>query len=159
MEIQVHKSYDRGHADYGWLNANYSFSFAQHYNPSRIHFGNLRVVNDDVVAAGTGFSKHPHDNMEIITIPFKGVLEHTDSMGHRQTISANEVQVMSAGTGVFHTEYNASKTDPVNLMQIWIFPRRKTFSRATIKKNLIRNKLKMNGNYLSGAMAKELHFK
>lgn len=125
MEIQVHKSYDRGHADYGWLNANYSFSFAQYYNPSRIHFGNLRVVNDDVIAAGTGFSKHPHDNMEIITIPFKGVLEHTDSMGHRQTISANEVQVMSAGTGVFHTESNASKTEPVNLMQIWIFPEKK----------------------------------
>ena len=112
----------RGHADHGWLNAHHSFSFANYYDPSKVHFGALRVLNDDIVAPGMGFGKHPHDNMEIITIILDGVLEHKDSMGHTQTIVPNEVQVMSAGTGIIHSEYNHDKAKAVNLIQSWIFP-------------------------------------
>jgi quercetin 2,3-dioxygenase len=104
-----HKADTRGHADHGWLNAHHSFSFAGYYDPERVHFGALRVLNDDIVAQGMGFGKHPHDNMEIITIVLDGALEHKDSMGHTQAILPNEVQVMSAGTGVFHSEYNHNK--------------------------------------------------
>jgi len=118
----IHKSETRGHANHGWLNAKHSFSFANWYNPERIHFGALRVLNDDVVAPGMGFGKHPHDNMEIITIPLKGSLKHKDSMGFSEVIHAGEVQVMSAGTGIYHSEFNASQTEEINLFQIWIFP-------------------------------------
>lgn len=125
MEIQkiVHKSNTRGTADYGWLKANYSFSFANWYDPSRVHFGLLRVFNDDHVEPGMGFGTHPHDNMEIVTIPLEGKLEHKDSMGSIGVIGPNEVQIMSAGTGITHSEYNGSATDPVKVFQLWVFPK------------------------------------
>lgn len=125
MKTTLYRAADRGKADYGWLKANYYFSFAQYYNPSRVHFGALRVLNDDQVDGGMGFGMHPHDNMEIITIPLEGQLEHKDSMGNTGVISPGEVQVMSAGTGVQHSEYNKHADQPVKLFQIWIFPDKK----------------------------------
>ncbi len=122
-----HAANKRGHANHGWLDAHHSFSFAGWYDPTRIHFGALRVLNDDIVAGGEGFGRHPHDNMEIITIVLDGTLEHKDSMGHTQQIVPNEVQVMSAGTGITHSEYNADKKKIVNLLQTWIFPKAKGF--------------------------------
>lgn len=122
MKKTIHKSEDRGHANHGWLNAKHSFSFGSWYDPSKIQFGALRVLNDDIVAAGMGFGKHPHDNMEIITIPLKGCLRHEDSMGNGSIIQQGEVQVMSAGTGIFHSEKNASTEEEINLFQIWILP-------------------------------------
>ncbi len=122
MKTVLHKADTRGHANHGWLDTYHSFSFASWYNPERIHFGALRVLNDDIVAAGKGFGLHPHDNMEIVTIMLDGTLEHRDSMGHTKQLHLNEVQAMSAGTGIHHAEYNASKTDSLNLLQIWIFP-------------------------------------
>ena len=112
----------RGGANHGWLNAKHSFSFANYYDPERIHFGALRVLNDDIVAPGEGFGKHPHDNMEIITIPLRGELRHEDSMGNSSLIKSGEIQVMSAGKGVFHSEMNNSVIDDVQLLQIWIYP-------------------------------------
>ena len=123
--IVFHAADKRGHANHGWLNAHHSFSFANYYDPAKVHFGMLRVLNDDIVAPGMGFGKHPHDNMEIITIVLDGTLEHADNMGHTETIVPNEVQVMSAGTGVYHSEYNHSKERSVNLIQSWIFPNKK----------------------------------
>lgn len=114
---------ERGAADHGWLNAKHTFSFAGYYNPERVHFGMLRVFNDDIVAPGMGFGMHPHDNMEIVTIPIKGELEHKDSEGHHGVITQGEVQVMSAGSGLYHSEFNHSKEKEVNLMQIWVLPR------------------------------------
>lgn len=125
MKTTLHKAETRGYANHGWLDTHHTFSFANYYNPERVHFGNLRVLNDDIVAPGMGFGKHPHDNMEIISIPIKGSLMHEDSMGHRQVIGDDEVQVMSAGTGIFHSEYNASSEAAVNFLQIWIFPEKK----------------------------------
>jgi redox-sensitive bicupin YhaK (pirin superfamily) len=125
MEKLIHKAESRGHANHGWLNANHSFSFASWYNPERMNFGAIRVLNDDVIAPGAGFPTHPHNNMEIITIPLSGVLEHKDSMGNVAQIKTGEVQVMSAGTGVTHSEYNASTTDELKLFQIWLFPNKK----------------------------------
>ena len=113
----------RGRARFGWLDSHHSFSFGHYHDPARMHFGVLRVLNDDVVAPGAGFPRHPHDNMEIISIPTSGALRHGDSMGHSQILPAGEVQVMSAGTGVTHEEYNASDTDPVAFFQIWILPK------------------------------------
>jgi len=124
-KITFHAANTRGHADHGWLNAHHSFSFAGYHNPSRIHFGALRVLNDDIVAGGEGFGKHPHDNMEIVTVVLDGSLEHKDSMGHTEAIYPNEVQAMSAGTGIFHSEYNHDDTEQVNLLQLWIFPDKK----------------------------------
>lgn len=121
----LHPASSRGHADHGWLNAHHSFSFASWYNPERIHFGVLRVLNDDMVAPGKGFGMHPHDNMEIITIPLSGSLEHKDNMGNGEVIRAGDVQLMSAGTGVFHSEFNPSHEEEVSLFQIWIFPKLK----------------------------------
>jgi len=118
-----HAANKRGHANHGWLDAHHSFSFAGWYDPAKIHFGALRVLNDDIVAGGEGFGKHPHDNMEIITIVLDGTLEHKDSMGHAQQIVPGEVQVMSAGTGVTHSEYNPDPKKKVNLLQTWIFPK------------------------------------
>lgn len=115
----------RGHADHGWLKANHSFSFANFYNPELMNFGALRVLNDDYIAGGMGFGAHPHDNMEIITIPLEGSLSHKDSMGNVESIEHGEVQVMSAGTGVRHSEFNHSETDPVKLFQIWIIPNKR----------------------------------
>lgn len=120
-----HPANERGHANHGWLDAHHSFSFANWYDPSKVHFGALRVLNDDIVKGGTGFGKHPHDNMEIITIILDGTLAHKDSMGHEQTIVPGEVQVMSAGSGVQHSEYNHDPHNRVNLLQTWIFPNKR----------------------------------
>lgn len=125
MKITLHRAKDRGHANHGWLEANHSFSFAGWFQPDRINFGALRVLNDDRIAAGAGFPKHAHDNMEIITIPLSGVLEHEDSMGNKAQIAAGEVQVMSAGRGVTHSEYNALSDEELRLFQIWIFPNKR----------------------------------
>ncbi|MFK7787328.1 MAG: pirin family protein [Crocinitomicaceae bacterium] len=124
-EITLHKASERGHADHGWLKANHSFSFAGWYNPEKTNFGVLRVLNDDTVAPGMGFGTHPHDNMEIITIPLSGVVHHKDSMGNEGAIHTGEVQVMSAGTGVTHSEFNGSDEEALKLFQIWIFPRQR----------------------------------
>lgn len=121
MKKIVHKSSERGHVDHGWLKAAHSFSFGNYQNRNKMHFGKLRVLNDDIVAPSRGFGMHPHQDMEIITIPLSGALKHADNMGNEAVITTGEVQVMSAGTGVFHSEHNASDTEPVNLFQIWIF--------------------------------------
>ena len=118
----IFKANTRGHADHGWLKAYHSFSFANYYNPARMSFGTLRVLNDDSIDAGMGFGKHPHDNMEIITIPLEGALEHQDSMGNKAVIKHGEIQVMSAGTGIIHSEYNKSDEEILKLLQIWIIP-------------------------------------
>lgn len=123
MKTILFKAADRGSADYGWLKPNYYFSFAQYHNPEKVHFGLLRVLNDDFVAGGGGFPTHPHDNMEIVTIPFTGALQHKDSTGGNGVIKAGDIQIMSAGTGVQHSEFNASKTEPVTLFQVWVFPK------------------------------------
>lgn len=125
MKTIIHKAETRGHANHGWLNTHHTFSFANYYNPERVHFGALRVLNDDWIAGGEGFGKHPHDNMEIITIPLKGAVEHQDSMGNKGVINAGEIQVMSAGTGIFHSEYNANKDKELELLQIWVFSDKK----------------------------------
>ncbi len=125
MKTVYHKSDSRGHADHGWLNSYHSFSFAGFYNPDRIHFGKLRVLNDDTVEGGKGFGTHPHDNMEIISIPLEGDLQHKDSMGNTAVIKEGDVQVLSAGTGIFHSEFNKNKDKAVKFLQIWVFPREK----------------------------------
>lgn len=125
MKYSIIKSTSRGGANHGWLQAKHSFSFAQFYDEKMIHFGQLRVLNDDVIAPAMGFGTHPHDNMEIITIPLSGAISHKDSTGGEGTIPAGDVQVMSAGSGVTHSEFNASKTEFLNLFQIWIFPNKK----------------------------------
>ncbi|WP_196894569.1 pirin family protein [Aureivirga marina] len=125
MKKVIYKANSRGTGDYGWLKVNYTFSFANYFNPERMNFGALRVLNDDKIAGGFGFSKHPHDNMEIITIPLKGMIEHKDSMGNQGTIEAGEIQVMSAGTGVYHSEFNKNKNKDAEVLQIWIFPNKK----------------------------------
>jgi redox-sensitive bicupin YhaK (pirin superfamily) len=121
----IHKAETRGEANHGWLHTRFTFSFSNYYNPERMHFGMLRVLNDDNIAAGMGFGTHPHDNMEIITIPTEGALEHKDSMGNGTVIKSGDVQVMSAGTGITHSEFNANKDKPVKLFQIWVFPNKK----------------------------------
>lgn len=123
MKTVLFKASERGTADYGWLKPNYYFSFAQYHDPKKVHFGLLRVLNDDFIAGGGKFHTHPHDNMEIVTIPFTGAIEHKDSTGGQGVIKAGDVQIMSAGTGVQHSEANASATDPVTLFQIWVFPK------------------------------------
>ncbi len=123
MQTVLHKASERGYAKQGWLETHHSFSFASYYNPEKMGFGVLRVINDDVIASGEGFGKHPHNDMEIITIPLSGTLAHEDSMGNVETIETGEVQVMSAGTGVEHSEFNASETESISLLQIWILTR------------------------------------
>ena len=125
MNTVLHKSDTRGHANHGWLDSHHTFSFANYHNPERMHFGALRVLNDDVVAQGRGFGTHPHDNMEIISIPLEGDLEHKDSMGNVAVIKEGDVQVMSAGTGIYHSEYNRNKDNEVKFLQIWMFPNKK----------------------------------
>ncbi len=123
MNQVVHKADSRGYADHGWLQSYHSFSFAQYYNPERMGFGALRVLNDDIVAPGRGFGTHPHDNMEIISIPLEGDLEHRDSMGNTAVIKKGDIQIMSAGTGVYHSEYNKNRDQSVKFLQIWMFPK------------------------------------
>jgi len=122
MKTIMHRSNTRGQADHGWLKSYHSFSFASYQNPERNNFGMLRVFNDDVVQPKMGFGTHPHQNMEIISIPLKGALSHKDNMGNKRAIEVGEVQVMSAGTGLTHSEFNDSKTDEVNFLQLWIIP-------------------------------------
>ena len=124
MTTQLIASNTRGKADFGWLNANFSFSFGNYFNPERVQFGMLRVLNDDTIAGGTGFGTHGHANMEIITIPLEGGLQHRDSMGNEGVIRFGEVQVMSAGSGVEHSEMNASKEEQAKTLQLWVFPDR-----------------------------------
>jgi redox-sensitive bicupin YhaK (pirin superfamily) len=143
--IIIHKADSRGHADHGWLKANHSFSFANYYDPERVHFGVLRVLNDDYVEGGQGFPMHPHDNMEIITIPLEGALEHKDSMGNKEVVRAGEIQVMSAGTGIYHSEYNHYKDKALKLFQIWLMPNKRNvtprYDQMLLDVNQRRNKL------------------
>lgn len=128
MKVVIHKASERGAADHGWLKAKHYFSFADYHNPERVHFGMLRVLNDDIIAGGGGFPTHPHDNMEIVTIPFTGALQHKDSTGGAGVIKAGDVQIMSAGTGVRHSEANDSTTEAVNLFQLWVFPKERNIT-------------------------------
>jgi hypothetical protein len=128
MTTQLYPSSSRGTADYGWLKANFSFSFGNYHNPNRMQFGMLRVLNDDMIDGGTGFGTHGHANMEIITIPLEGALKHRDSMGNDGIIRFGEVQVMSAGSGIEHSEMNASETDKTKMLQLWVFPDRENVS-------------------------------
>ena len=137
----LHKASTRGYVNYGWLKSHHSFSFASYYNPIRVGFGLLRVINDDHVEGGMGFDTHPHKNMEIISIPLKGSLEHIDTLGNKFIISEGEVQAMSAGTGISHSEYNASKQDEVNFLQIWVYPKEKN-----IKPSYSQNKFEQRKN-------------
>jgi redox-sensitive bicupin YhaK (pirin superfamily) len=139
MKTIFHPAAERGHANFGWLDSHHSFSFGQWHNAQKMHFGALRVLNDDVVKGGAGFGTHPHDNMEIVSIPLSGALAHKDSTGTSEVINTGDVQIMSAGAGISHSEFNASKTDAVNFLQVWIFPKQrnitprydqKTFSQA-----------------------------
>ena len=143
MNTVIHKADTRGHANHGWLDSHHTFSFASYYNPERMHFGVLRVLNDDIVSAGKGFSTHPHDNMEIISIPLEGDLEHKDSMGNVTIIKEGDLQVMSAGTGVYHSEYNKNTDKEVRFLQIWIFPNKKNveprYDQISIKEIAKRN--------------------
>lgn len=125
MNTVLHKASTRGHANHGWLNSYHTFSFANYHNPERMHFGALRVLNDDTVAEAKGFGTHPHDNMEIISIPLKGDLEHKDSMGNVAVIREGDVQVLSAGTGIYHSEYNKNADEEVKFLQIWMFPNKR----------------------------------
>ena len=141
----LHKSESRGDANHGWLHSKHTFSFANYYNPERMHFGVLRVLNDDTVAPGMGFGTHPHDNMEIISIPLEGDLEHKDSMGNTAVIKNGDIQVMSAGTGIQHSEYNKNKDKAVKFLQIWVFPNKRNvtprYDQITLKLEDRHNKL------------------
>lgn len=141
----LHKAATRGNANHGWLQSYHTFSFANYYNPERMHFGVLRVLNDDTVSAGMGFGTHPHDNMEIISIPLEGDLEHKDSMGNVAVIRNGDIQVMSAGTGITHSEYNKNSDKSVKFLQIWVFPNQKNvkprYDQITLKKEDRKNKL------------------
>ena len=135
MKTVLHKANTRGHANHGWLDSYHTFSFAGYHNPDRIHFGALRVLNDDTVAGGMGFGTHPHDNMEIISIPTSGDLEHRDNMGNVQVVRQGDVQVMSAGTGIQHGEKNKNADRPVKFFQIWVFPNKKNVEPRYDQKN------------------------
>lgn len=123
MKIVLDRANSRGYADHDWLRTYYTFSFADYYNPHRIHFGALRVLNDDTIAPAKGFDLHPHKNMEVVTIPLKGFLRHGDSLKHNHVITVGDIQVMNAGNGIYHSEYNDSKTDVLELLQIWVIPK------------------------------------
>lgn len=123
MKTTYYAADQRGHEDHGWLNAHHSFSFGQFYKPDQMHFGALRVLNDDIITGGGAFPTHPHDNMEIVTIPLTGAVSHKDSTGGKGIINSGDVQIMSAGSGIKHSEANASKTESLNLFQLWVFPK------------------------------------
>lgn len=123
--MSIQRADERGGANHGWLNAKHYFSFASYHNPEKVHFGALRVLNDDSISGGAGFPPHPHDNMEIVTIPLSGALQHKDNTGGAGVIKAGDVQIMSAGTGVQHSEFNASKTEEATLFQVWLFPKQR----------------------------------
>ena len=146
MKKVFHPASSRGAADHGWLQAKHSFSFANYYNSERVQFGALRVLNDDIIAPGMGFGTHPHDNMEIITIPLDGALEHKDSLDNIGVIETDEIQVMSAGSGVYHSEYNKNKDQSVSLLQIWVFPNKKDVTPRYDQKN-IKDLKKVNSFY------------
>ena len=146
MKKIFHPASSRGAADHGWLKAKHSFSFANYYDSERVQFGALRVLNDDIIAPGMGFGTHPHDNMEIITIPLDGTLEHKDSMDNIGVIETDEIQVMSAGSGVYHSEYNKNKDQSVSLLQIWVFPNKKNVTPRYDQKN-IKDLKKVNSFY------------
>lgn len=139
----IHTADSRGHADHGWLNAYHSFSFGSWFNPNRVQFGALRVLNDDIIAAGMGFGTHGHDNMEIITIPLEGDLAHKDNMGNAETIKSGDIQVMSAGTGVQHSEFNPNNDAITKSFQIWLFPNKQNvtprYQQITLDKSLQKN--------------------
>jgi redox-sensitive bicupin YhaK (pirin superfamily) len=145
MNTVLHPSRDRGHADHGWLNAHHSFSFANWYDPTRVQFGALRVLNDDIIAGGEGFGMHPHNDMEIITIILSGALEHSDNMGNGSVIRPGDVQVMSAGTGVHHSEFNPLPDEATSLFQLWIFPKEKgiqpSYDQRSFDPSLRKNKI------------------
>lgn len=132
--ITFHEAGTRGHANHGWLDSHHTFSFANYQNAARIHFGALRVLNDDIVNGGKGFGKHPHDNMEIVSIPLKGALEHRDTTGRHAVIQTGDVQIMSAGSGISHSEMNASKSEDVNFLQIWVFPKIRNIAPRYVQK-------------------------
>ncbi|TDQ30669.1 pirin family protein [Zeaxanthinibacter enoshimensis] len=144
MKKDLHTAASRGHANHGWLNSYHTFSFASYYNPERMNFGVLRVLNDDEVAPGMGFGTHPHKNMEIISIPLQGDLEHKDSMGNTEVIREGDIQVMSAGTGVRHSEYNRNKDKPVKFLQIWIIPKAEDvvprYDQITLRQEKLKNR-------------------
>ena len=146
MKKVFHPASSRGAADHGWLQAKHSFSFANYYDSERVQFGALRVLNDDIIAPGMGFGTHPHDNMEIITIPLDGTLEHKDSLDNIGVIETDEIQVMSAGSGVYHSEYNKNKDQSVSLLQIWVFPNKKNVTPRYDQKN-IKDLKKVNSFY------------
>jgi quercetin 2,3-dioxygenase len=123
MTTQFYPASQRGHVNFGWLDSHHSFSFGNWHDPEKVHFGALRVLNDDIVKEGRGFDTHPHDNMEIVSIPLKGALAHKDNTGTEGIIYSGDVQIMSAGSGIRHSEYNASHYDPVNFLQVWVFPK------------------------------------
>lgn len=125
MKTVLFPASERGHVNLGWLDSHHSFSFGHWYDPEKVHFGALRVLNDDIIRGGAGFGTHPHDNMEIVSIPISGALAHKDSTGNSGVIKTGDVQIMSAGSGIQHSEYNASKTDTANFLQVWVFPKEK----------------------------------
>lgn len=141
----LHKAATRGHANHGWLDTHHTFSFANYYDPERMHFGALRVLNDDTVAAGRGFGTHPHDNMEIISIPLEGDLEHKDSMGNTQMIRRGDIQVLSAGSGITHSESNLNADQLTRFLQIWVFPNKRNvaprYDQLTLNPTERRNRL------------------
>jgi redox-sensitive bicupin YhaK (pirin superfamily) len=143
----IHKANTRGYFNHGWLKTFHTFSFAGYYDKSRVHFGMLRVLNDDIVLPGEGFGTHPHDNMEIVTIPIYGEVAHKDSTGHEEVIRPNEVQIMSAGSGLMHSEYNASAENELNLLQIWVFPKERDITPRYDQKMF--NPEKMKNNFLT----------
>lgn len=144
MNKVIHRSSSRGLAEHGWLHSRLTFNFASYFDPDRMGFGKLRVLNDDIVDSSMGFDTHPHTNMEIVSIPISGTLRHKDSMGNQHIIRSGEVQIMSAGTGITHSEYNDSSTEEVNFLQIWILPKKRNieprYEQKEIDTNITQNR-------------------